>query len=499
MWLRPPTARNACRQGHGGRFLLDEGQSLHTPARAARHPVSDGTGLAVAGGIVIFAASLAALAEMHVRAGSLESGMIDLRVYRAGGLLALHSGNLYGTRLPHRLFFTYPPMAALAFSAIAAIPLRELSWLIIGASIGSLTGALWITTRMLGYRRPAVRLAATLAAAGTALWLQPVWQTISLGQVNLILMLIILADLCLPETAWFKGVGVGLAAGFKLTPLIFIPYLLLTRRFRAAGVALATFMLTIAVSALALPGPSRQYWPGLLFLSSSRTGNTAYVGNQSLFGTMARLIGSPAAAQPYWLVVAGVVGVAGLLVAAWWSRRGQELAGILTCALTGLLICPVSWEHHWVWVAPGLLLAVDALTRLWQAGPAAVASGSARWAAAGRHSAQSWRRWAGLRWAWLAAVAVLAVPFFTYPPGLVPPSVVQGYGARGPQLLAGNIYVIAGLAILGLAGFALLPQRRPAQDRHDNGPERAARPAPAVPPVSVMTGGGPAGRQSPTE
>jgi alpha-1,2-mannosyltransferase len=492
---------------------LDEGRSLNLSARAvARRPASDGAGVAVAGGIVLLAASLAALAEMHVRGGRLESGMIDLHVYRAGGLLALHSGNLYGTRLPHRLFFTYPPMAALVFSAISSIPIRQLSWMITGASIGSVTGTLWLTTRMLGYRRPATRLAMTLAAAATALWLQPVWQTISLGQVNLVLMLIIMADLCLPDTAWFKGVGVGLAAGFKLTPLIFIPYLLITRRFRAAGIALGTFMLTIAMSAIALPGPSRQYWPGLLFLSSSRTGNTAYVGNQSLFGTMARLIGSPAAAQPYWVVVAAVAGVAGLLIAARWSRRGQELAGILTCALTGLLICPVSWEHHWVWVAPGLLLAADALARLWQAGPITVAS--ARWAAAGRHAAVSWRRWAWPRRAWVAAVAALAVPFFAYPPGLVPPSVVQGHGARGVELLAGNIYVIAGLVTLGLAGLALrsqprLASGRPGPDRL--GPDRlgpgptgdaaqrvAGRPH-AVAPVSVMTGGGQGGRQSPTE
>lgn len=479
---------------------MDEGQSFNASARvAARRPASDGAGLAVAGGIVILAASLAALAEMHVRAGRLESGMIDLRVYRAGGLLALHSGNLYGTRLSHRLFFTYPPMAALAFSAISAIPAKQLTWLIIGASIGSLTGTLWITTRMLGYRPPAARLAVTLAAAGTALWLQPVWQTISLGQVNLMLMLIIMADLCLPDRAWFKGAGVGLAAGFKLTPLIFIPYLLLTRRFRAAGVALATFMLTIAASALALPGPSRQYWPGLLFLSSSRTGNTAYVGNQSLFGTIARLTGSPAAAQPYWVVVAGVVGAAGLLIAGWWSRHGRELAGILTCALTGLLICPVSWEHHWVWVAPGLLLAADALARLWRAGPTSVPSASARWAAAGRHAARSWRRFGWQRWAWLDVAAALAVSFFTYPPGLVPPSVVQGHGARGPQLLAGNIYVIAGLAILVLAGLAVLPQRRLIRDRQEDAALRVAGQRHTVAPVRVMTGGGPAGRQSPTE
>ena len=32
----------------------------------------------------------------------------------------------------------------------------------------------------------------------------------------------------------------------------------------------------------------------------------------------------------------------------------------MTCALTALLISPISWDHHWVWLAPGLALLVDA-------------------------------------------------------------------------------------------------------------------------------------------
>jgi alpha-1,2-mannosyltransferase len=399
----------------------------------------------------VLAASLAVLGALYVRGGSLTSGMIDLRVYQAGGLLALHSGNVYGTSLAGNLYFTYPPLAALTFSTIATLPMATLRWLLTGASTGALIATMWLTTGMLGHRRPAARLAVALAAAGIALWLQPVWQTITFGQVNLILMFIIKADLCLPDTAFFKGAGVGLAAGFKLTPLIFIPYLLLTRRIRAAGVALGTFMLTIAMSAIALPGPSRQYWLGLLFLDSNRTGNTAYVGNQSLYGMLARLLGSPPG--PYWAATATVIGVTGLLIATWWSRRGQELAGILTCALTGLLVCPVSWEHHWVWAAPALILAADAGARLWRPEPVAPAF----WGGTRRPTLPRRRR------AWLAAAAVVAVPFFADPPSLVPASVVQGYGARGPQLLAGNIYVIAGLITLGLAGLALAGSRRVAQ------------------------------------
>ena len=110
---------------------------------------------------------------------------------------------------------------------------------------------LWLTWGALERWRTGGRLGATLGLGAVALWLEPVRQTLSFGQVNLLLMLLIVADLCLPDSRWWKGVGVGLAAGFKLTPLIFIPYLLLTRRFRAAAVAPAIFALTIAVSVVA--------------------------------------------------------------------------------------------------------------------------------------------------------------------------------------------------------------------------------------------------------
>lgn len=139
----------------------------------------------------------------------------------------------------------------------------------------------------------------TLTAAGVALWLLPVQETLGLGQVNLILMLIVVADLCQPDTAWAKGAGLGLAAAFKLTPLIFIPHLALTRRFRTAGLSLALFGLTIAGSLILMPRQARQFWFGGLFLISSRTGNTAYAGNQSLNGALVRLLGSVPTAHPY--------------------------------------------------------------------------------------------------------------------------------------------------------------------------------------------------------
>lgn len=408
-------------------------------------------------GIVMSGVSVAAFAVIDVASPSQRWSMLDLHIYRWAGLVARHSGNLYSSHFPgYHLRFTYPPLAALIFAALSAISMSALTWLVTVASATSLVVALWLTFGMLGYQRSAGRIGATLAVAGLALWLQPVQDTLKFGQVNLILMLIIMADLCRPDGARFKGAGVGLTAGFKLTPLIFIAYLLLTRRFRAASVASAAFVLTIVGSLILLPTQSQRFWFAGLFLDSHRTGNNAYMSNQSLHGSLARLLGSVSAAQPYWLASSIVVGIIGLLLAAMAGQYKQEMIGILTCALTGLLISPVSWSHHWVWVAPALIVAGDMAIRIGASVPQSIQDDqdTGRFASWGLRS--GWRPM--ITW---TAIAVLAAPFFTLPEALVPASVVQGTGAHGLQVLIGNLYVITGLIVLCLVGVTfIMPKQR---------------------------------------
>ena len=401
----------------------------------------------------VFAVSAAILVALDAPSAGQRWTMLDLQIYHWGGLLARHSGALYSSQFPHLLHyhlrFTYPPMAALVFAAVSAIPTAVLEWVVMVASIAALVATLWLTWGALGYRRSAGRMAATLAAAGVALWLQPVQQTLSFGQVNLILMLVIVADLCLPDASWAKGVGVGLAAGFKLTPLIFIPYLLLTRRFRVAAVSLATFALTIAASFVVLPAQSRRYWLSGLFLNSRRAGSNAGVSNQSLHGALTRLLGSLPAAHPYWVATSVIIGIGGLMFAAWAARQAQEMLGILTCALTGLMISPISWAHHWLWIAPALVVTADMALR---AGAPAPESSPGRLA--------GWKLPPRSRWAAWVGVAALAAPFFALPQSLVPRATIQDIQAHPAPLLTGNLYVITGLVLLCLIGLILLRPSR---------------------------------------
>ena len=201
---------------------------------------------------------------------------VDLAVYRSGGLIVRHVRPLYNPRLAAPLYdwigygklhlpFTYTPFAAIAFALISFVPWWLSQQLSVAVDIIALLAALWLTLGGLGYRRDKTRLGATLLGTAAVFWTEPVLRTIFLGQVNLVLMALIIWDLCQPDTQpttgrsrWWKGFGTGVAAGIKLVPLIFIPYLLLARKFRQAAMACAGFAFTVLLGFVILPKDSTE-------------------------------------------------------------------------------------------------------------------------------------------------------------------------------------------------------------------------------------------------
>ena len=176
--------------------------------------------------------------------------------------------------------------------------------------------------------------------------------TLTFGQPNVVLMALVFCDLALPDRFRGKGIGIGLAAAIKLTPLIFIPYLLFSGRVRAAVVSTLTFVATIILGFALLPKASATFWR----LNFNAFGHFRLL-NQSLYGAVLRLTHNAPQGHAYWLAAAIVVGIVGLATAVVASRRGYELLGAVICAAAGLLVSPVSWSHHWVFVVPALALA----------------------------------------------------------------------------------------------------------------------------------------------
>ena len=298
----------------------------------------------------------------------------DLQVYRMGGTAVLHDGSrLYQLRLGE-LPFTYPPFAAVAFTGLAVVPWRVAVTVLTGASVLALPAALYLVLRLPGPSRMTARGPAwtvALAAATAAIWLEPARATLGYGQVDILLTAAVLFDLSLPDTARYKGLMIGLAAGLKLTPAIFAVYLLITGRRRAAATAAAVFAGTVAAGFAALPASSAWFWAGP-FATPGHVSPVQNPQNESLAGALARTMHT-AHVLPVWLPLAAAVAVAGLSLAAAASRRGDEALGFCLCAVTGLLVSPISWIHHWVIAIPALLLAGLTAGRAYRAGNVAMA------------------------------------------------------------------------------------------------------------------------------
>jgi alpha-1,2-mannosyltransferase len=414
---------------------------------------------------------------------------VDLAVYRSGGLIVRHVRPLYDPRLAAPLYdwvgygklhlpFTYTPFAAIAFALISFVPWWLSQQLSVAVDILALLTSLWLILGGLGYARDRTRLGVTLLGAAAAFWTEPVLRTMYLGQVNLVLMALISWDLCQPDiekSRWWKGFGTGVAAGVKLVPLIFIPYLLLARKFRQAAMACAGFAFTVLLGFVILPADSRKWWFGGLFFAGGRTGFTGWAGNQSLDGLITRLTGSINGARPAWVAAAVVVGAVGVIAAALLDRRGYQVAGLLTAALTGLLVSPISWDHHWVWIAPGALTAAHYAVRAVRRGDRKAAWGLGILAAAVI-------AWFG---AWPARLFTAKLNLGNDSLGLlwIPrntnPIYYQWYGDRPSfveyhwhplALIAGDAYVLAGLGLLGLlAAMSLLLPRTSKEQRNEPG------------------------------
>jgi alpha-1,2-mannosyltransferase len=312
--------------------------------------------------IVLFALAVAGYALLVHTSPQYYWKQIDTAVYQGGGITVRNQpAMLYALRLgPAKLPFTYAPFAALLFAVGSGLSFVTWQVGMTVLTIGLLPVVAYLSLGLAGRPAGLARAAAAFAIAAVGLWLEPVAMTLFFGQINLVLLALVVGDLALPDRIKGKGIGIGLAAAIKLTPLIFIPYLLFTRRIRAAAVSALTFAVTVGLGFALLPHASAVYWGGQLFQPSKHF----HLTNQSLNGVILRLTHVGPHAHEYWLVAAAVVGLAGLATSILASRRGHELLGLVACAATGLLVSPISWSHHYVYVLPALVLAAYGPRRL---------------------------------------------------------------------------------------------------------------------------------------
>jgi alpha-1,2-mannosyltransferase len=289
---------------------------------------------------LILAAEVLAIAAFSVLYDSL-----DFRIYRLGGDAITNGSRLYEEQLADHWFTNTPFMAAL-FTPLSALPLTvtRVMWQL--ASLAAFVWACRTTLELAGRRAPLI----AVAAAG--LLLEPVWHTFFLGQVNLFLLALVLADMHRIAQGRPAGIGIGIAAAIKLTPAIFIALLLISRRTRAAATATATFATCTLLAYAIAPEASRLYWLHT-FYDTSRVG-VPYISNQSPYGALTRILWNTTEVGDWYTAIPPAIAAVGLTVAALWAKRGDWLGATAVTGTTGLLVSPVSWTHHWVWIVPAL-------------------------------------------------------------------------------------------------------------------------------------------------
>ncbi len=355
----------------------------------------------------------------------------DLQVYDgAVRYWVLDHGAIYDYLKPFSQYgFTYPPFGAITMLPMAFLPWGVVTTLATAATVlCSLVVITWFVDPLIarqGWSRwYTIGVFCALAAV-----FEPVRETVLFGQVNLLLVALVTGDFLygvLRGRKW-GGVGIGLAAAIKLTPAIFILYLVITRRWRAAAVSTATAAVATIAAMVIAPNSSRVFFTEALW-DTNRVGNLASVANQSLRGSIGRL-------NPFWFHPKIYLFVVAATLALWawrvWraAKQGDELLGFALTAVVGCLVSPVTWVHHLVWLVPALLLLVD------------------RGFAAG-----GWRG---------RMLLVLAAGLYVL---LCSRTIWHfSYGLNLRVMLGGNAYVLASLALLVLVPIARVDRAAPAR------------------------------------
>jgi alpha-1,2-mannosyltransferase len=331
-------------------------------------------------------ACLVSFAVFWVAQRAADVSMIDLMVYRAEGAVVRAGGDLYALRTTDaRLSATYPPFAALLFTPLTLLDTTTMRTVGTAGNLALLVVFVRLSLRLVGH----AHVQTVWWVAAVAVWCEPVWTTLRYGQINLLLAALVLWDLSRRPGDRWAGVGIGLAAAVKLTPALFAVFLLVTGVvarhrhgsgspwLRHARVAASWFAGATLLTAAVLPYDSWRFWTRVVF-AAERVGQAEDTANQALRGVLARLLRTPEPGAA-WVVTAAVVVAAGLGVAVAAELGGQRPWAVTACAVTALLVSPVSWSHHWVWCVPATLLLATRAYRAAAVGTMPVFSSYAPW------------------------------------------------------------------------------------------------------------------------
>ncbi|MEJ5998724.1 glycosyltransferase family 87 protein [Corynebacterium sp. H130] len=288
--------------------------------------------------------------------------LLDMEVYRAGARAFLDNAPLYehsfdvkGVVLP----FIYPPFGAATLAPFAMVDSQTAALAVLGMSALLTFLCLWVIARALITDRFHAFVFACVMWP-LALLSEPHTMNASFGQINVLVMALCVFDV-VPRKRWLpQGTLIGLAAAIKLTPVALCLFFLLKRDFKAIGWAALSGAVVTAITACFRWTATKEFFTDTVFKmnSTNEAGvNTAYLTNQSIKGMLSRWAPSEQSAQAHqaiidglWLVfvIIAVVAISWLMVV--MIKRNMLVDAALANAGLMLIISPISWSHHWVWM-----------------------------------------------------------------------------------------------------------------------------------------------------
>lgn len=293
---------------------------------------------------------------------------VDMIIYRSGVRAFLEGGEMYSVPMyagDLALPFIYPPFGALILVPLSIFDVihSDLAGdIMIMVSSALIIACLWFVLGAVA-RGSVDKLSLAALTAATwpvALLIEPVWLNSGFAQINVVIMALVILDLVPRKRFLPQGSLIGIAAAIKITPLAMLLFFLLRRDFRAILVAGASALLATGVAALIRWDATVDYFSTVLLgmgTDSEFGVSTVYQSNSSFKGMLMRWWTSDAALDAnstltnvIWLVAALLTIVLGgwLMVALF--RRDMLVDAALVNALIMLLISPVSWSHHWIWL-----------------------------------------------------------------------------------------------------------------------------------------------------
>ncbi len=272
----------------------------------------------------------------------------DLLVYREAAARWLAGRDPYqASYTSYGLNFTYPPFALAVFSTVSWMPFIVTKWILWGIDIVLLTCIVFIIRRKKGDELACGWLSSLTWALAALLVLEPARSGLCFVQIEFFLMFLVVADLFAVPLRW-RGIGIGLAAAIKLTPAIFLLALVLQRDWAAAKRAVATFAACTATAWLLSPGISVDYWFHKVF-NPDRVGGVTFRSNLCWYAVVHRSLSSDRP-ELVWVVLCAFTVVLGVFVAWRCFEARNDCLAVACIALVGLLVSPISWSHHWIWV-----------------------------------------------------------------------------------------------------------------------------------------------------